>query len=169
MCYSWKWEVMLKGPKVWASDAVHSSAHSFMEPYEGTRSCAPRVPIARHHCSLKSKHSFCWSCVFRMLCCSGIFDKLLFVIMPALPSHNRRSSVSGWGVQQNFPHYMYFKTLGNNFLVSQDGESQLVLSVQLIISFIKMSSSIPATCVLLSPQSRSLHSAHYKSRRTICP
>lgn len=65
--------------------------------------------------------------------------------------------------------HMYFKTLGNNFLVSQDGESQLGLSVQLIISFIKMSSSIPATCVLLSPQSRSLHSAHYNSRRTICP
>lgn len=64
---------------------------------------------------------------------------------------------------------MYFITSGKISLISQGGESQLGLSVKLIISFINTSTYKSATVVLLLSQTRSLHCDPHKGRRTIFP
>lgn len=65
--------------------------------------------------------------------------------------------------------YIYSITSGNISLTSQDGESQLVLSVQLIINFIQTFTYESAGSVLFLLQTGSLYCAHHTGRRTAFP
>lgn len=127
-----------------------------------------RFPNFHHHYLLNSRHCFCCSSWFLECSIGQGFDKLL-----CMTSHLSQSSVSGWGVQQYFLSVIlekvniYFITSGNIFLTSPDGESQLGLSVQLIISFIKTSTYESATFVIFFSQTGSFHYGHYSDRRTI--